>query len=128
MDKFPRLLQKGFIKIIIANFPDLQVSRMDYNCIRIILSLVCSALDPAGPIFVLPGVPRLEIGDADIVDVIHTDPNLLGYPDDAGLIDYYPNSHFLKFVQPGCPSVAEPNIGKLSLKIPHQNGTNKSST
>lgn len=74
--------------------------------------MVSSALDPAGPIFVLPGVPRLEIGDADIVDVIHTDPNLLGYPDDAGLIDYYPNSHFLKFVQPGCPSVAEPNIGK----------------
>ncbi|XP_044733875.1 pancreatic triacylglycerol lipase-like [Chrysoperla carnea] len=69
-----------------------------------------TALDPAGPIFVLKFCPKLEKGDADMVDVIHTDTNLFGYPTNLGYVDYYPNMHLLMGGQPGCSNAEDGRI------------------
>ncbi|KAJ6636699.1 Phospholipase A1 VesT1.02 [Pseudolycoriella hygida] len=63
-----------------------------------------SALDPAGPGFVSIGelTKRLTKNDAEFVDVIHTNAGALGYPDNTGTVDFYPNGG--RTPQPGCGS------------------------
>lgn len=64
-----------------------------------------TGLDPAGPLFEWPYVDpieeKLDIGDAEFVDVIHTNADELGISDAAGHVDYYPNGGRR---QPGCGS------------------------
>lgn len=59
-----------------------------------------TGLDPAFPLYF--GGPQFHLskGDADFVDVIHTDAGILGYPYPIGDVDFYPNMG-IKF-QPGC--------------------------
>ncbi|EDV57473.2 pancreatic triacylglycerol lipase [Drosophila erecta] len=59
-----------------------------------------TGLDPAKPLFILgPDSRRLDQGDADFVDVIHTDAFGRGYLRSAGHVDFYPN---FGVKQPGC--------------------------
>ncbi|XP_068945470.1 lipase member H isoform X3 [Petaurus breviceps papuanus] len=58
-------------------------------------------LDPAGPLFSgKPPDERLDHTDAQFVDVIHSDTDLLGFKESLGNIDFYPNGGL---DQPGCP-------------------------
>lgn len=59
-------------------------------------------LDPAMPLFrfVQPS-ERISTGDADFVEVIHTDAGILGLPETVGDYDFYPNGGMF---QPGCES------------------------
>lgn len=51
-----------------------------------------TALDPAGPLFLLSGCnKRLCKTDAEFLDVIHTDGGKLGYNGAIGHADFYPN-------------------------------------
>ncbi|XP_006884226.1 PREDICTED: lipase member H [Elephantulus edwardii] len=60
-----------------------------------------TGLDPAGPLFNgKPPQDRLDPGDAQFVDVIHSDTDALGYKEQLGNIDFYPNGGL---DQPGCP-------------------------
>ncbi|XP_058151476.1 lipase member H isoform X2 [Dasypus novemcinctus] len=60
-----------------------------------------TGLDPAGPLFNgKPPQDRLDPGDAQFVDVIHSDTDALGYKEPLGNIDFYPNGGL---DQPGCP-------------------------
>ncbi|XP_045461255.1 phospholipase A1-like [Harmonia axyridis] len=66
------------------------------------------ALDPAGPFFILrPDSKKLNKNDAEVVMVIHTDNDKLGYPSVCGTIDFFPNGGGS---QPGCWSVDLGNI------------------
>jgi len=59
-------------------------------------------LDPAGPGFEpIPLITNhLEPSDALFVDVIHTNPGILGYVQPTGTVDFYPNG--INPNQPGC--------------------------
>uniref|UniRef100_A0A4X2JV14 Lipase H n=1 Tax=Vombatus ursinus TaxID=29139 RepID=A0A4X2JV14_VOMUR len=60
-----------------------------------------TGLDPAGPLFSgKPPNERLDHTDAQFVDVIHSDTDLLGFKESLGNIDFYPNGGL---DQPGCP-------------------------
>ncbi|XP_058823270.1 vitellogenin-3-like [Topomyia yanbarensis] len=63
-----------------------------------------TGLDPANPCFnegeSLSGLSR---GDADLVDVIHSNVRVLGKRDPIGDIDFYPNG--LNSIQPGCYTI-----------------------
>ncbi|KAL9697852.1 hypothetical protein quinque_001293 [Culex quinquefasciatus] len=63
-----------------------------------------TGLDPANPCFNegenLSGLSR---GDADVVDVIHSNVRVLGKRDPIGDIDFYPNG--LNSIQPGCYTI-----------------------
>uniref|UniRef100_A0A6J0T1B6 Lipase member I n=1 Tax=Pogona vitticeps TaxID=103695 RepID=A0A6J0T1B6_9SAUR len=60
-----------------------------------------TGLDPAGPSFTGKSPEeRLHYTDAQFVDVIHTDIDVLGYRKPLGNIDFYPNGGT---DQPGCP-------------------------
>ncbi|KAJ8922074.1 hypothetical protein NQ315_008715 [Exocentrus adspersus] len=64
-----------------------------------------TALDPAGPLFT--GVTeddRLDPGDAEFVDVIHSNKGVFGYKYPCGHVDFWPNGGGP--FQPGC-SLAE---------------------
>ncbi|XP_017793317.1 PREDICTED: pancreatic triacylglycerol lipase-like [Habropoda laboriosa] len=58
-----------------------------------------TGLDPAGPFFYLLN-PRLTAGDADFVDIIHTDMGIYGLALSIGHVDFFPN--FGIRAQPGC--------------------------
>lgn len=64
-----------------------------------------TGLDPARPLFEWPYIDpyeeKLDEGDADFVDVIHTNAKELGISEPAGHVDYYPNGGAK---QPGCGS------------------------
>ncbi|XP_078264945.1 lipase member H-like [Rhinoraja longicauda] len=61
-----------------------------------------TGLDPASPLFTGKGVDdRLDPSDAQLVDVLHTDIDALGYREFLGHIDYYANGGA---DQPGCPA------------------------
>ncbi|XP_034255056.1 pancreatic triacylglycerol lipase-like [Thrips palmi] len=62
-----------------------------------------TALDPAWPGFNFPDIPSLNSGDAEFVDVIHTDAGFYGFATSVGHIDFWPNRG--KRVQPSCPSI-----------------------
>ncbi|XP_055545187.1 lipase member H-like isoform X2 [Wyeomyia smithii] len=58
------------------------------------------ALDPALPLFSLNDVEnRVDIDDAALVQVIHTNGGFLGFMDPLGMADFYPNGGS---TQPGC--------------------------
>lgn len=58
-------------------------------------------LDPAGPLFnKWPKSLKLDAGDAEFVDVIHTDAGIFGYPTQIGHVDFWPNQGISP--QPGC--------------------------
>lgn len=60
-----------------------------------------TGLDPAGPLFNgKPPEDRLQYTDAQFVDVVHSDIDALGYRENLGHIDFYPNGGT---DQPGCP-------------------------
>ncbi|XP_063006608.1 lipase member I [Melospiza melodia melodia] len=60
-----------------------------------------TGLDPAGPSFTgEPPDHRLDPTDAQFVDVIHSDIDVLGFKKPLGTIDFYPNGGM---DQPGCP-------------------------
>ncbi|XP_049820579.1 pancreatic lipase-related protein 3-like [Aethina tumida] len=60
-----------------------------------------TGLDPAGPLFTKwPKSLKLDPGDADFVDVIHTDAGIFGYPRQVGHVDFWPNQGISP--QPGC--------------------------
>ncbi|CAG2062982.1 unnamed protein product, partial [Timema podura] len=49
-------------------------------------------LDPAGPLYInVAPEHHLDAGDAAHVQVIHTNGGTLGWRDDLGDIDFYPN-------------------------------------
>lgn len=61
-----------------------------------------SGLDPAGPLFSLNSPnERIDAADADYVEIIHTNGNILGFGDPIGDADFYPNGGNS---QPGCGS------------------------
>lgn len=61
----------------------------------------CAGLDPAGPLFKKwPKNVRLDAGDAEFVDVIHTDAGIFGFPRSVGHVDFWPNQGLAP--QPGC--------------------------
>lgn len=58
-------------------------------------------MDPAGPLFKKwPKSLKLDAGDAEFVDVIHTDAGIFGYPRSIGHVDFWPNRGISP--QPGC--------------------------
>ncbi|GJQ69471.1 hypothetical protein Trydic_g6578 [Trypoxylus dichotomus] len=60
-----------------------------------------TGLDPAGPLFTKwPKSLKLDSGDAEFVDVIHTDAGIFGYPRAIGHVDFWPNGGISP--QPGC--------------------------
>lgn len=60
-----------------------------------------TGMDPAGPLFLLAGAnDRLSSGDANFVDVIHTDGGKFGLSKVIGHVDFYPNGGSAP--QPGC--------------------------
>lgn len=76
-----------------------------------------TGLDPAGPLYQnVPREDRLDAGDANYVDVIHTNQGQFGYKGNAGHINFYPNCGYL---QPGCPRIPTPikELIKLPLSI-----------
>lgn len=69
-----------------------------------------TALDPAAPIFAVPGVSedkRINKDDATFVDIVHTDGGVLGFTEPVGTVDFYPNGGTA--VQPGC-SLLRPDV------------------
>ncbi|XP_056633533.1 pancreatic lipase-related protein 2-like [Diorhabda sublineata] len=60
-----------------------------------------TGMDPAGPLFAKwPNDVKLDAGDADFVDVIHSDAGIFGYPTSVGHVDFWPNRGIAP--QPGC--------------------------
>ncbi|MEE6468190.1 hypothetical protein FKM82_008197 [Ascaphus truei] len=75
-----------------------------------------TGLDPAGPLFNgQPPEERLDHTDAQFVDVIHSDIDGLGYRENLGHIDFYPNGGT---DQPGCPTTIL--SGSEYFKCDHQ--------
>lgn len=61
-------------------------------------------LDPARPFFEIPETSeKLDITDAEFVDVIHTCSGLLGVFNGVGHADFYPNDGMAP--QPGCQGI-----------------------
>ena len=59
-----------------------------------------TGLDPAGPLFTnVDAKYRLDPGDAEYVDVMHTDAQALGTAEIVGHTDFWPNGGV---EQPGC--------------------------
>lgn len=76
-----------------------------------------TGLDPAGPLFNgKPPEDRLDPGDAQFVDVIHSDTDALGYKEPLGNIDFYPNGGL---DQPGCPQTIFGGMAEY-FKCDHQ--------
>lgn len=64
-----------------------------------------TGLDPAGPGYgAMPPNLKLDPGDAQLVDVIHTYMRILSLAEPLGHVDFYPNGG--RF-QPGCPELLD---------------------
>lgn len=62
-----------------------------------------TGLDPAGPLFEVPPVPknsRLSDEDANVVEALHTNGGMLGYLTPLGTIDFFANGG--DFIQKEC--------------------------
>lgn len=60
-----------------------------------------TGLDPAYPGYSVGGQENhLTKGDAIFVDVLHSNPGILGFPQPIGDVDFYPNPG--TWIQPGC--------------------------
>lgn len=79
-----------------------------------------TGLDPANPCFnegeALSGICR---GDADFVDIIHSNAKVLGKRDPIGDVDFYPNG--VVSVQPGClnPACSHARAWELYAETVH---------
>ncbi|XP_017026113.1 pancreatic triacylglycerol lipase [Drosophila kikkawai] len=72
-----------------------------------------TGLDPAKPMFVLAGnTSRLDPGDAEFVDVIHTNVFGRGILSPMGHVDFYPNVGSI--LQPGCREESPDSPGSCS--------------
>ncbi|KAH8282651.1 hypothetical protein KR054_008976, partial [Drosophila jambulina] len=72
-----------------------------------------TGLDPAKPLFILAdNTRRLDPGDAEFVDVIHTNVLGRGMLSPMGHVDFYPN--FRSIVQPGCQEENPKSPGSCS--------------
>lgn len=66
-----------------------------------VFMMINVGLDPAGPLFTKwPKSLKLDAGDAEFVDIIHTDAGIFGYPRSIGHVDFWPNRG--QSPQPGC--------------------------
>lgn len=85
-----------------------------------------TGLDPANPCFnegeALSGISR---GDADFVDIIHSNSKVLGKRDPIGDVDFYPNG--VVSVQPGCldPSCSHARAWELYAESVYPGNENK---
>lgn len=77
-----------------------------------------SALDPALPLFYPPtnATQTINVNDAVLVDVIHTDAGNYGAPVNTGCVDFVVNGG-TRF-QPGCP------VGNFTFLDPNGNRCN----
>ncbi|XP_017768991.1 PREDICTED: pancreatic lipase-related protein 2-like [Nicrophorus vespilloides] len=67
-----------------------------------------SGLDPAGPEFEgKDTTERLYVGDANFVDITHTDRGVFGYKESIGTVDFMPNGGDRR--QPGCTLLEHDN-------------------
>lgn len=74
-------------------------------------------MDPAYPLFYPPSnvtVP-INVNDADLVDVIHTDAGKYGSPVDTGCVDFVVNNG-TRF-QPGCPEGTFPSLSPNGISF-----------
>ncbi|XP_066901536.1 lipase member I-like [Halyomorpha halys] len=72
-----------------------------------------TGLDPALPLFhIHQKIGRLDAGDANFVDVIHTDGGVFGFEVAIGHADFFPNGG--KPAQPGCKIESVIHTGKLN--------------
>uniref|UniRef100_A0A1Q3FQH7 Putative hepatic triacylglycerol lipase n=2 Tax=Culex tarsalis TaxID=7177 RepID=A0A1Q3FQH7_CULTA len=84
-----------------------------------------TGLDPANPCFnegeALSGIYR---GDADFVDIIHSNSMVLGKRDPVGDVDFYPNG--VVSVQPGCmnPACSHARAWRLYAETVYPEGEN----
>lgn len=84
-----------------------------------------TGLDPANPCFnegeALSGICR---GDAEFVDIIHSNAKVLGKRDPIGDVDFYPNG--VVSVQPGCldPSCSHARAWELYAETVHPGNEN----
>lgn len=84
-----------------------------------------TGLDPANPCFnegeALSGICR---GDADFVDIIHSNAKVLGKRDPIGDVDFYPNG--VVSVQPGCldPACSHARAWELYAETVHPGNEN----
>lgn len=62
-------------------------------------------MDPARPLFEVPPTDGINKGDADFVDIIHTNGGILGVKDPHGLADFFPNGGGPQ--QAGCDGESE---------------------
>lgn len=80
-----------------------------------------TGLDPAGPAFETPYLKdteeRLDVADANFVDIIHTCAGSLGFLRPIGHVDFYPNGG--TFRQPGCPVFSSRTMSTLNFMILH---------
>lgn len=77
-----------------------------------------TGLDPAGPFWNGKSEDeRLSADDADYVDAIHTDGNLLGYGERLGDADYFPNGGVSS--QPGCGLTCKYTVQKFGTVVVH---------
>lgn len=65
---------------------------------------IIAGLDPAGPAYQTdPPSKRLNSGDADFVDIIHTNGGVAGIAKSIGDADFRPNGGVY---QPGCGAIS----------------------
>lgn len=88
---------------------------------RIVAAII--GLDPAGPLF-SEDKPneRLDKGDANYVEIIHTSIRAIGFPEPIGHVDHYPYVHSKH--QPGCSDSTCDHNSAISYFVESVNQTN----
>lgn len=58
---------------------------------------------------------RLDVGDAQFVNVLHTSAGILSYPEAIGHVDFFPNGDVVP--QVGCPEESPIDISKYESRV-----------